>query len=221
MNNSPQPPGDTSAENRRPIASRQNRLVIAFVSFLAKQSFPTPNQISCISIVFATLGAAALLIWPTTPGLVLCAIGIQLRLLCNLLDGMVALEGGKKTATGEIFNEFPDRIADTVLIVALGYAIQIPWLGWLGALLAALTAYIRVFGGSLGLPQSFRGPMAKQHRMAVLTISCLLGAVESSLWPTQYCLILASIIIASGSLITCYTRSKDIATELEKRRSPL
>ncbi|MFV9474536.1 hypothetical protein ACM5Q9_08950 [Advenella sp. RU8] len=25
----------------------------------------------------------------------------------------------KKTATGEIFNEFPDRIADTLLIVAL------------------------------------------------------------------------------------------------------
>ena len=208
-----------AADNRRPIASRQNRLVIGFVSFLARQPFPTPNQISCLSILFAAIGALALLFWPGIYGLFLCAVGIQLRLICNLLDGMVALEGGKKTATGEIFNEFPDRIADTLLIVALGYAINISWLGWLGALLAALTAYIRVFGGSLGLPQSFRGPMAKQHRMAVLTAACLLGAIEYHLWSTRYCLILASGVIAVGSLITCYTRTKDIVTELEYRRS--
>ena len=208
-----------AAENRRPIASRHNRLVIGLVSFLARKSFPTPNQISCLSILFAAIGALALLFWPGIYGLVLCAVGIQLRLMCNLLDGMVALEGGKKTATGEIFNEFPDRVADTLLIVSLGYAIHISWLGWLGALLSALTAYIRVFGGSLGLPQSFRGPMAKQHRMAVLTAACLLGAIEYHFWSTQYCLILASIVIAAGSLITCYTRTKDIATELENRRS--
>ena len=48
----------------------------------------------------------------------------------------------------------------------------------LGALAAAVTAYIRVLGGSLGLPQDFRGPMAKPHRMAVLTIACVLGAFE-------------------------------------------
>ena len=43
------------------------------------------------------------------------------------------------------------------------------WLGWLGALAAAVTAYIRVLGGSLGLPQDFRGPLAKPHRMVVMT----------------------------------------------------
>ncbi|MBK1780424.1 CDP-alcohol phosphatidyltransferase family protein [Advenella sp. WQ 585] len=219
MDKKTSPQTEAAVENRRPIASRKNRLVIGFVSFLARQSFPTPNQISCISILFAAIGALALLFLPGIYGLVVCAVGIQLRLICNLLDGMVALEGGKKTATGEIFNEFPDRIADTLLIVALGYAINMAWLGWLGALLAALTAYIRVFGGSLGLPQSFRGPMAKQHRMAVLTAACLLGAIEYHLWSTQYCLILASVVIAAGSLITCYTRTKDIATKLENRRS--
>lgn len=218
MNKTSSSQTETGVDNRRPIASRKNRLVIGFVTFLARRSFPTPNQISCFSIVFAAIGALALLFIPGIYGLVLCAVGIQLRLLCNLLDGMVALEGGKKTVTGEIFNEFPDRIADTVLIVALGYAIQIPWLGWLGALLAALTAYIRVFGGSLGLPHSFRGPMAKQHRMGVLTVACLLGAIEFYFWSTQYCLILAGVIIAAGSLLTCYTRTKDIAAELENGR---
>ena len=31
------------------------------------------------------------------------AAGIQLRLLCNLLDGMLAVEAGLKSRTGEIF----------------------------------------------------------------------------------------------------------------------
>ena len=38
-------------------------------------------------------------------------------------------------------------------------------LGWAAAVLALLTAYIRALSGSLGLPQRFLGPMAKQHRM--------------------------------------------------------
>ena len=86
---------------------------------------------------------------------------------------MVAIEGGKQSPLGMLYNEFPDRIADSLLIVALGYVISLPWIGWLGALAAMATAYIRVFGGALGLAQDFRGPMAKQHRMAVMTAGCL------------------------------------------------
>ena len=100
--------------------------------------------------------------------------------MCNLLDGMVAIEGGKKSPVGSLYNEFPDRIADSLFIVALGYAIGWPALGWFGALAAALTAYIRVFGGSLGFDQDFRGPMAKQQRMTVLTAACVVGA---ACWP--------------------------------------
>ena len=66
-----------------------------------------------------------------------------------------------------LYNEVPDRVADSLFLVALGYAIGMPWLGWLAALAAAVTAYIRVLGGTFGLAQDFRGPLAKQHRMAV------------------------------------------------------
>jgi hypothetical protein len=40
-------------------------------------------------------------------------------------------------------------VADSLLIVALGYSIGWPALSWFGALAVALIAYIRVFGGSL------------------------------------------------------------------------
>lgn len=143
--------------------------------------------------------------------MLICALCIQGRLICNLLDGMVAIEGGKKSVLGALYNEFPDRIADSIFIIALGYATPFPFLGWLGALAAALTAYVRVFGGSLGLPQDFRGPMAKQHRMAVMTLACVLGAVENHLYATGWSLLAALVMIALGSLLTCITRTLAMA----------
>ena len=41
-----------------------------------------------------------------------------------------------------------------------------------------MTAYIRVLGGTLTGSQSFIGPMAKQHRMAVLTVASLGSIAE-------------------------------------------
>lgn len=138
---------------------------------------------------------------------------------CNLLDGMVALEGGKKSPVGALYNEIPDRLADSLFIVAAGYCAHWPSLGWCGALLAALTAYIRVLGGSLGLPQDFRGPMAKPHRMAVLTIACVIAAVEIARWGTNYVLLAAVALIAIGSLVTCATRIWAIGRALRIRPS--
>ena len=158
------------------------------------------------------------MVWQATPaGLIAAAACIQLRLVCNLIDGMVAIEGGKRSPVGAIYNEFPDRIADSLLLVALGYAAGIAWLGWLCALLAALTAYIRVFGGSVGLAQDFSGVMAKPRRMAMLTAACVAGAVELPLWHTLRSLEVAAWLIAAGSLITCFTRTAHLAEGLKAR----
>lgn len=156
------------------------------------------------------------MLWPSTSGLLLAALCVQLRLLCNLLDGMVAIEGGKFSSLGKLYNEVPDRVADSVLIVALGYAANLSWLGWLGALLAALTAYIRLLGGTLGFVQDFRGPMAKQHRMALLTASCLCGAIEATVDSHRWALRIGVSLIVAGSLLTCFTRLRVIARHLRQ-----
>ncbi|MGO8801063.1 MAG: CDP-alcohol phosphatidyltransferase family protein [Roseiarcus sp.] len=202
--------------NRRPLASRSTGWAKASASFLAGTRV-TPNQVSAASVAFAAIGAALLTLKPDALGLIGCAAAIQARLVCNLLDGMVAIEGGKKSPLGPLYNEFPDRIADSLLIVALGYAIDWPALGWFGALAAALTAYIRVFGGALGLPQDFRGPMAKQQRMAALTVACVAGAGERLIGATHYALTLAAVVIAIGSLATCLTRTRAIAALLRAK----
>jgi len=207
----------SEAANRRPLKSRSSGWARALAAALARSRI-TPNQISVASVVFAALGAGTLTFSAAAPrALLTAALCIQLRLVCNLLDGMVAVEGGKASSVGALYNELPDRLADTLLLVAAGYAAQLPWLGWCVALLAVATAYIRAFGAALGLAQDFRGPMAKQQRMAVLTGACVLGAVEGYLWHSQYALRAALWLIAAGTLLTCLTRTRAIAQALTAR----
>ena len=126
MNDSP------ATDARRPLTSRNT----AWARWLARRlaaTEVTPNQISLASIGFALIGGVLLLRpdWPVA--MVFAAICIQLRLLCNLIDGMVAVEGGKGTPVGALYNEVPDRVALTLSghthggqVQLLGYAPIVP-----------------------------------------------------------------------------------------------
>lgn len=203
-------------ESRRPLTTRSAGWARALAAALAKARI-SPDLISAISIPIALAGAAALFHLPSPLSLVLCAVAVQLRLLCNLLDGMVAVEGGLGGPTGPLWNELPDRIADSVFIVALGYVAGEPLLGWIGALLAAITAYIRTTGGALGFAQDFSGVQSKPKRMFVMTVGLLVAA----LWPwwanAWYALQVAIWIIVVGSAITCVTRTTSLARQLRER----
>ena len=213
---------------RRPLKSRSANWPRRIAFALVAKGF-TPNQISVASLIFSLVGSVCLILAPsqsrTTASLlfIATAICIQLRLVCNLLDGLMAVEGGKKTKAGEIYNEFPDRIADVALFVCAGYSIyflpQAIQLGWACAVAAVLTAYVRVFGGAMGLAQDFCGPMAKQQRMAVLTGACVLSAMEILLvaWPVGMIMLLALCVVLVGSFITAVRRTIRIARLLNQR----
>jgi phosphatidylglycerophosphate synthase len=197
--------------DRRPINVRGSGWAQGLARSLAGMGI-TPNQISVLSIGFAALGAWFL--WLGGWYLLAAALCIQGRLLCNLFDGMVAVEHNKATALGPVYNEFPDRIADSLLLVAAGYACAMPELGWLAALAAALTAYVRVYGASCGLGHDFRGPMAKQHRMAVLTLACIATPLlPFGLKP----LLIAMAVIGALSLVTCVTRTLALCRQLQQK----
>jgi len=146
---------------------------------------------------------------------------IQLRLLCNLLDGMMAVEGGKKSKTGELYNELPDRVSDTVILVAAGYTSNAGVLGielgWLSALLALATAYVRAFGAQCTGKQNFCGPMAKQHRMFVMTIALIAAAALSGIGGAQASLLIALGLVSVGSAVTCIRRIVCTSKELESK----
>lgn len=133
----------------------------------------------------------------------------------------MAVESGLKSVHGDLYNEIPDRIADSLILVGAGYAIASaaagPALGWTAALLAIGTAYVRVLAGSLGAPQRFLGPMAKQHRMFALTLACLAAAVEQALRGTNDTLLLALALIVFGTAVTLARRIAALARDMEQR----
>ncbi|WP_233149204.1 CDP-alcohol phosphatidyltransferase family protein [Shimwellia pseudoproteus] len=149
--------------------------------------------------------------------LFLAAILIQGRLLCNLLDGMVAIEGGLATPAGPVYNELPDRVSDTLIFIGVGHGlIDLPYagtLGWITALMALMTAYLRLLGGNCGLVQSFAGPMAKQHRMATLFV-CSLAAIFLPVLYGQALLFIGLVVISVGAAITCWRRGQYIIEQL-------
>src|SRR3546814_11238474 len=77
------------AGNRRPIAARGNVLVQRFSAWLARTGV-SPTLTPIVSIVFAALGAAALLELGPPWGAWLCAIALLLRPPCTRFDRRVA-----------------------------------------------------------------------------------------------------------------------------------
>ena len=52
----------------------------------------------------------------------IAALGAQLRLTANMLDGMVALVSARASKVGELYNEVRDRVSDAVVFIGAGYA---------------------------------------------------------------------------------------------------
>ena len=149
------------------------------------------------------------------------AVFIQLRLLCNLFDGMVAVEGGFKTKSGEIYNELPDRFSDAAILIGAGYALPaseyLHSLGWLAAVLSIITAYVRALGSSTGTAQYFIGPMAKPQRMALLTVVCVGMALLVFVGKPVNLVHPALVLISAGCVLTIVRRVRRIVRELESK----
>jgi len=244
-------------EDRRPISQRSHGWAKWLTAALVKTGV-TPNFISFTSILFAALAGLCFYAIALATGVgdrVLLCIGAallcQLRLLANMMDGMVAVEGGKGGSDGLIWNELPDRFADIFVLVGAGYGvaalaaadvgqldpsiqrfgvIHADALGWAAAVAAVMTAYVREVGRAAGAPADFSGPMAKPHRMFVMTMAALIAAT-APLWggphpilfksndPVEIALILnaALWIVLIGSVFTVLNRARCALAFLNKR----
>ncbi len=176
----------TSAGDRRPIALRESRPAQLMAAWLIRHR-ASPDMVSLLGMGAAILAGAAFAAVPVWPAVARAlwlagAVLVQLRLLANMLDGMVAIGRGVASPVGELFNEVPDRVSDTAVLAGLGWAAGQPALGIGAALAAMATAYVRAVGKASGAPSDFRGPMAKQHRMALVTGLAVVCAVAPAVW---------------------------------------
>jgi len=215
------------ATQRRPLKSRGLRVFQALSRALARRGV-SPNTISIASMNFAVLGAAALLGTNEVSGgterllWFAAALCIQLRLLANMLDGMVAQDSGAGSKLGELYNEAPDRVSDALFLIAVGFvAGSSPHLGYVAAVFAMLVAYLRAIGAAAGAGQVFVGWMSKPQRMFSLTLLCLFESFAPDAWRASRPLFdlgpagLVLLVIAVGSAWTCVARWFEIKRRLE------
>lgn len=213
---------------RRPITARGWSLWQRTATWLARRGV-TANQISLAGMGFGLASGAAFaatgavgawhpLAW------ILAAAFAQLRLLANLLDGMVAIETATASRVGELYNEVPDRVSDAAIFIGAGYALggHVTW-GYAAACLAIFTAYVRAVGKTAGAPQDYCGPMAKPQRMAVMMAAAILSALmPQAVWPRLSWLgdgglaAAGLVLVALGSLITAVRRLLRIAKKLHE-----
>jgi phosphatidylglycerophosphate synthase len=199
---------------RRPIASRETNWARATASWLARCGI-RPNAISLAGMMACILAGLALSATSVVTsdsvrrGLWLAsAVLVQLRLLANLFDGMVALQTQQASPVGELYNEVPDRVSDTAALIGLGYASGGTVLGGYAAAIAAVfTAYVRAQAKAAGAPNDYCGPMAKQHRMFIVTVTAIVMAVLPVAMGTNWRLpSIATGIIVVGCALTSIRR---------------
>lgn len=210
--------GAPEPTSRRPIGARKSGWAASLAARAVKLGL-SPNQISRASIGLAALGAFFFALSPLGPGilqalwLLLAAATVQARLLCNLIDGMVAVEGGQGEKDGPFWNEAPDRLSDLLLLVGAGIAAGNPGLGALAAALAIATAYLRELGRAEGFPPDFSGPFAKPQRMAALTAGSLIAAFYAGQWTLTWTL----WIIVAGTAVTILRRAIRLIKALQAK----
>lgn len=215
---------------RRPIAAREAAWSKRVAGWLAR-SGASPNAISLSGMIAGVVAGIAFACTAFAEGeraaFLVAAALMQLRLLANMFDGMVAVQTGKTSPLGELFNEVPDRVSDTAIFIGAGYAVgSLPELGYLAACAALWTAYVRAEGKVAGAPQEFCGPMAKQQRMFVLTIVAVYCGLAPKAWqptltwPAGAGLVAAALlVVAVGGAATTVRRLVRVGRVLQKGRA--
>jgi phosphatidylglycerophosphate synthase len=184
-----------------------------------------PNAISTAGMIAGIAAGCALAATSHYPPgrlwFLAAAALVQMRLLANMLDGMVAIETRKASPVGELYNEVPDRVSDAAMFVGAGYAAGgNPALGYIAACLAVFLAYLRAQGKVAGAHQEFCGPMAKPQRACVITVVAVYCAVAPDGWHPHFnetfsgMLSLTLAVIILGEIWTAIRRLRRIVRAL-------
>ena len=177
-----------------------------FIRWLSQNDRMSPQQLIWLDMIFSACGAYLLVHSQESIALIGCAVFVQLRLFCNLLENGIRSEKRLFSPRSDIWRHLTDRFCDSVLIVALGYAIDYIWAGWLAAFITLLSSYARVLLGYSGFADSSNRLHDTYPRLLLLSATCILGAVENHYMHTSFLLAMALALISLDSLWTFLRR---------------
>lgn len=139
----------------------------------------TPNGVTIIGFLGICAAAGLVLgrLW-VIASLVFIASG-----LVDSLDGLLARHQGRVTTFGAFLDSTLDRLAEGVILGAIGITFAQDGLDWaLGACFVALTAsflvsYARARAEGLGIPGSSGGLMGRPERLVIVGAGLFMGGV--------------------------------------------
>jgi phosphatidylglycerophosphate synthase len=210
-----------STIDRRPMAARDHRLFVRSAAALARAGV-TPNMVSVFGMLLGILGGLALAATSLELAelhrrllFLTAAFLVPMRGVCNILDGVVAVNCELRTSSGELFNEVPDRVSDAAMLIGAGYAFgSSPTLGLLAVVLAIFVAYIRAAVKATGAAYDFCGPMSKPVRIFLITGACLWLAIA----PQAGIMNLFLAVICVGCVFTAARRFRRALRTLDDNR---
>lgn len=184
---------DPESSDRRSTADVAWRIV--------DRSGITPNAVTIIGFLGICEAAwLALERYWVLSSLVFIASG-----LIDSLDGLVARHQGRVTAFGAFLDSTLDRLAEGVILGAIGITLAQDGLDWaLAACFTALTAsflvsYARARAEGLGIAGSSGGLMGRPERLVIVGAALFLGSVGDVL-------AVLMVILAALSLMTAVHR---------------
>lgn len=96
------------------------------------------------------------------------------RMTLNTLDGVMALNRGNLSLTGEIVNALPDRYSDIFVIAGVALSpLCRAWLGLAGLCSMFLVSYTGMLGKALTVGWQHQGPLGKVERLILLMVFTL------------------------------------------------
>lgn len=152
---------------------------------------------TAVTVVGVVLAVDAALLTPDLPiaGLVL----VLLSVVCDGLDGAVAVLGDRSTRSGAVADSVADRISDVAFIVVI-WRCGAP--GWLALLAALLTLVLESGRGRVAGGRSTITVAERPTRVICAALALLCAAITSATWPAVLCAVVwvALHVLALGQI---------------------
>lgn len=169
------------------------------------------DQVTAAGLACGAGAATAVLLSATSQLWLLWVPALVLaRLVCNALDGMIAVDTDRARPIGQVANEFADRIADVCILIAVSWRAGSLLLGICALALVLLASYLGTVAQAAGGSRQYVGVMGKADRMILLA----LAAPVAAFGPAGAVLAAVLGVIATGSAVTIAQRWAAIHREL-------
>ncbi len=200
------------------MLTKLKQTIQQMLTFEAKQAHRmrlSPNRISALGAIFASVAAFFYFIWHG--GVVYLLFGTIFLLLsgfCDALDGVVARTYGQSTPFGGFFDSVLDRYAETTILgsIVITGLCDVSW-GVIAIAGSLLVSYSRARAEGAGVKMESIGLAERPERIVILAA----GSTIAVFWEARTVINATVAVLAILSNFTVLQRAAHAYNELKKK----